>query len=257
MARLRRQRKGSFNGTSRVTVPSPTALLLGSTLLYKSAAQRLGVGRTALNSKSISSGRAKIVGSIARPEPPKLVDEVTKLQKDGWRCHIIAHSHGRNVVLEALPQITAAVPSNSASGKIVTLGTPFMDTMLPILSRMKRRSTIVTEFSWFALLFFCSPWVTLMLLGMLAEAEILPPITESDLNKNWLSYGIAAVFIALICYVVSLLWRFKFLNLPRRNYPRLRTISPNFLRSAVQSMSLGNFYTTCNVPVIPSQSRQV
>jgi hypothetical protein len=159
----------------------------------------------------------------------KLVDEVTKLQKDGWRCHIIAHSHGRNVVLEALPQITAAVPSNSASGKIVTLGTPFMDTMLPILSRMKRRSTIVTEFSWFALLFFCSPWVTLMLLGMLAEAEILPPITESDLNKNWLSYGIAAVFIALICYVVSLLWRFKFFKPPTTQLPEATNDQSQFL----------------------------
>src|SRR5262245_45074544 len=30
---------------------------------------------------------------------------VNKLQDDGWRCHIVAHSHGGNIVAEALPAL--------------------------------------------------------------------------------------------------------------------------------------------------------
>ena len=37
-----------------------------------------------------------------------LADYVTKLRKEGWCCHIVAHSHGGNVVAEALPKIMAA-----------------------------------------------------------------------------------------------------------------------------------------------------
>src|ERR1700736_478189 len=64
---------------------------------------------------------------------------VLNLQKNGWCCHIVAHSHGGNVVLEALPQITTALPSRAPLGKITTLGTPFMDTMSPILEIVRRR----------------------------------------------------------------------------------------------------------------------
>jgi hypothetical protein len=58
-----------------------------------------------------------------------LGDYVAKLRKEGWCCHIVAHSHGGNVVVEALPQIASAFSPNEPSGTIVTLGTPFMDTM--------------------------------------------------------------------------------------------------------------------------------
>src|SRR5580693_395756 len=45
---------------------------------------------------------------------------VASLHNDGWRCHIVAHSHGGNVVVQALSEIDAA----TTLGKIVTLGTP-------------------------------------------------------------------------------------------------------------------------------------
>jgi hypothetical protein len=38
------------------------------------------------------------------------------LQRQGWRCHIVAHSHGGNVVTEALPQIVASTESNGPPG---------------------------------------------------------------------------------------------------------------------------------------------
>src|SRR5215469_12366131 len=54
-----------------------------------------------------------------------LADYVAKLRKEGWRCHIVAHSHGGNVAMEALPQIIAAPGPNEPPYTIVTLGTPF------------------------------------------------------------------------------------------------------------------------------------
>jgi hypothetical protein len=91
-----------------------------------------------------------------------LGDYVAKLRKEDWCCHIVAHSHGGNVVLEALPQIAATLaiecevegggkPSVTIGpplGKIVTLGTPFMDTMSPILQRIGRNQSFLTGLSW-------------------------------------------------------------------------------------------------------------
>lgn len=69
---------------------------------------------------------------------------VAKLQKDGWRCHIVAHSHGGNVVIEAIPRIMAASDS-VLPGRLVTLGTPFIDTVTPALKRdAERESTLLS-----------------------------------------------------------------------------------------------------------------
>jgi hypothetical protein len=71
---------------------------------------------------------------------------VIKLQNEGWRCHIVAHSHGGNVLLEALLQLKV---TNSASeelqGKLVTLGTPFMDTTSALTEKVEwRQKNIIT-----------------------------------------------------------------------------------------------------------------
>jgi hypothetical protein len=78
----------------------------------------------------------------------ELGDYVLKLRNEGWCCHIVAHSHGGNVVLEALPQITTALHSKASLGKIVTLGTPFMDTMSPILQRIRATRRTLIGLSW-------------------------------------------------------------------------------------------------------------
>jgi hypothetical protein len=80
-----------------------------------------------------------------------LTDYVTKLRSEGWRCHIVVHSHGGNVVVEALPQIMVARGSNGLPGKIVTLGTPFIDTMSPLLNSIKRRGTFFKAISLISL----------------------------------------------------------------------------------------------------------
>jgi hypothetical protein len=52
-----------------------------------------------------------------------LAAEINELQADGWRCHVVAHSHGGNVVAEALPALIQT-PNQPAgiSGTITTLG---------------------------------------------------------------------------------------------------------------------------------------
>src|SRR6266516_3683892 len=72
---------------------------------------------------------------------------VTKLRNEGCRCHIVAHSHGGNVVAEAMPQI-AAPNRPGPLGKILTLGTPFMDIVSPILKAFKRRQSSINVFAW-------------------------------------------------------------------------------------------------------------
>jgi hypothetical protein len=69
----------------------------------------------------------------------ELVKYLTNLLQEGWRCHIIAHSHGGNLVVEALPQITTAGNLSGRIGKVVTLGTPFMDTMSLIRDKFDRQ----------------------------------------------------------------------------------------------------------------------
>jgi hypothetical protein len=68
-----------------------------------------------------------------------LGDYVVKLRHAGWHCHIIAHSHGGNILVEALPQIMLARKSGAPLGKLVTLGSPFMDVTTPILGQDQRR----------------------------------------------------------------------------------------------------------------------
>jgi hypothetical protein len=82
----------------------------------------------------------------------ELGNYVLNLRKEGWLCHIVAHSHGGNVVLEALPRITTALPSSTSLGKIVTLGTPFMDTMSPILQKIRTSQSFLIGISWITLI---------------------------------------------------------------------------------------------------------
>src|SRR5262249_48740676 len=65
----------------------------------------------------------------------ELMDYVVKLGNEGWRCHLVAHSHGGNVVVEALARITELLDTTRSLGMVVTLGTPFIDAMSPILRR--------------------------------------------------------------------------------------------------------------------------
>ena len=66
----------------------------------------------------------------------KLADYIAKVAKCGWRCHIVAHSHGGNILADAIPAIFAA-SEDRILGRVVTLGTPFLDLTSPVARATK------------------------------------------------------------------------------------------------------------------------
>jgi hypothetical protein len=117
-----------------------------------------------------------------------LADYVAKLRNEGWRCHIVAHSHGGNVVVEAVEQIITAPSSNKAGGKFVTLGIPFIDTTSPILRSAKSRYRILNLASWGAF----SILVLLFISWLLPYFDLLTHFTSWFFLKclNLLSFEI-------------------------------------------------------------------
>jgi hypothetical protein len=126
---------------------------------------------------------------IARTRAASALGEyVTKLQTEGWCCHIVAHSHGGNVVVEALPQFTINKPSNVSSGKIVTLGTPFINATLPISRRLRRLRVILNAIS-LTVLIVLSP------VCLAASLLILSFLWESPSNW-WDALRVVPIFAA-------------------------------------------------------------
>jgi hypothetical protein len=110
-----------------------------------------------------------------------LADEVTKIiqREEGWRCHLIAHSHGGNIVVEALPQIMASPNSSRGLGKIVTLGTPFMSTISPIRKRAERQAKWLKNIGWGFMWFYgvsIGLWILILLLIGLSRLKVQPAV---------------------------------------------------------------------------------
>lgn len=61
-----------------------------------------------------------------------LLSYFKQLEDDGYRYHVVAHSHGGNAIADALHALD---PKTAKLGRIVTLGTPFFDTQQPIRQR--------------------------------------------------------------------------------------------------------------------------
>jgi hypothetical protein len=132
-----------------------------------------------------------------------LGDYVAKVRNEGWRCHIVAHSHGGNVVVEALPQILAAPMSTGSHSKIVTLGTPFIDTRAPMQKREKRATKFYRDFSW---------WLGMDLMltaGGLFVLALFPPdfmkgaqptLIPIPLKIQWIFGGVIAARFSLVSF---------------------------------------------------------
>ena len=121
----------------------------------------------------------------------ELGNYVRKLRNKGWCCHIVAHSHGGNVVVEALPQITTALRSDAPLGKIVTLGTPFMDTMSPILQRITRDRRGFIRNAWISLIF-------VMLIMVLLQLQV----GSQSFPSKALGFAVAIVVVAAVILFV-------------------------------------------------------
>ena len=121
-----------------------------------------------------------------------LADYVAKLRTEGWHCHIVAHSHGGNVLAETLPRIMTALESKKPQAKLVTLGTPFLDTMSPILERTKTRLKLLQVVSWIG-------FASLMALALYFLHLTLSDPTSQYITVEFL-FGFAGVFLLAILF---------------------------------------------------------
>jgi hypothetical protein len=137
-----------------------------------------------------------------------LGDYVAKLQHQGWRCHIVAHSHGGNVVVEALPQIAAAPDTDRSPGKIVTMGTPFMDTISPISKKVKWVRRVLNAFSWVGLVVFVVLSAGYMVHVWQNEDFAIQILTSSE-PLSFKAYIVGNGIIALGAFVLLLAWIFR------------------------------------------------
>ncbi|QIO36063.1 hypothetical protein [Bradyrhizobium sp. 1(2017)] len=128
-----------------------------------------------------------------------LAEYVHNLQNEGWRCHLVAHSHGGNVVVEALAQISAASKSNGGLGKVVTIGTPFMDTLSPIRKRAERQANWLRIIGWGII------WV--YVIGLALNVVILAVLVLPTLWPYWTA--------ASMVLILFFLWRARRRSLNR------------------------------------------
>jgi hypothetical protein len=111
---------------------------------------------------------------------------INKLQADGWQCHVVAHSHGGNVVAEALPAIIQTTDQPTGiGGTITTLGAPFIDAMSPIDEKRERRGKFLNVLLWL----FYLPFATLLLWMAYLNSNNTALVTLS----GWLFFGIPAL----------------------------------------------------------------
>jgi hypothetical protein len=140
----------------------------------------------------------------------ELGNYVHNLRREGWLCHIIAHSHGGNVVLEALPQITSTLSSSASLGKIVTLGTPFMDTLSSISQSIRWSRSFQIELSRVAvisvIIWFILSAVIMALFDSIAS--FAPWITDRDMFSTIISLSTLIITFLISASVIS----FRFLR---------------------------------------------
>ncbi|MEH2563456.1 hypothetical protein [Bradyrhizobium sp. AZCC 2289] len=129
---------------------------------------------------------------------------VAALQSSGWCCHIVAHSHGGNIVLEALPQIAATQQFKGPSAKIVTLGTPFMDTASPISASARRIRQIQVVAGWMGFSLF----IFVLAFGLFET------LMGNDRFNSSLDYWYEAVLLFLLLIPLLL---FVYQRFSRRN----------------------------------------
>jgi hypothetical protein len=154
-----------------------------------------------------------------------LVEHLAKLRGEGWICHIIAHSHGGNVVLDALGQLTSAPDlAWPPSCKIVTLGTPFMDVLLSREAQVDAFSTaeetrIIFRIFWIIFLVIIS-------LIMFQNATSLP----STINPSFSHFlpppsALSIIFVTAMLILLSQF--FPFLDSIRSYFSAYFKVSPN------------------------------
>lgn len=97
----------------------------------------------------------------------RLIQYINQLKGAGWTCHVVAHSHGGNLVMEALPSLLAQSRDQGFNhaqdkGTFVFLGTPFIDTISAMSQQQARRQRLLAILLWCVYVMLVSPLIVLV-----------------------------------------------------------------------------------------------
>lgn len=127
-----------------------------------------------------------------------LVAYLHRLAKEGWKVHLIAHSHGGNIIVDALHALAISPHAAPQIGRVVTLGTPFLDTLSAIerqRARVRRRIVLT---------------IGLSLLPFIGYPLVLGAASKGSLSDEalWiLMLPIGVIFIVLSARLLLIRWR--------------------------------------------------
>lgn len=75
-------------------------------------------------------------------------EHIASARKNGWACHVVAHSHGGNILMDALPSLMSAKQPQRNPASHVYMGTPFVDTTTPFVQQRARRRFVLNVLLW-------------------------------------------------------------------------------------------------------------
>jgi hypothetical protein len=129
----------------------------------------------------------------------KLVDYLGHLRTLGYRYHLIGHSHGGNVIAEALSN---AAEHGAHLGTVITIATPFIETQSQILQRRGRNQRLILLGSDLAML-------ALFIVFIVGIASVLQGIASISNEMREIVLFVSVVLIALFVLLVLgiRLWR--------------------------------------------------
>lgn len=122
-----------------------------------------------------------------------LVSYLTELAKEGWTCHLIGHSHGGNVIADALHGLKDS-PASAAVGRVVTLGTPFIDTVSGIERQRGRTRWRIRAVGFLCFLLLVLLPVVKMLTTPLGRVEEMLSVSLPVLVIGGLVLGAKALY---------------------------------------------------------------
>ena len=114
-----------------------------------------------------------------------LAQHLRMLRQAGWRCHLVAHSHGGMVLLQAIESLSDLGIDDWTQGSLVTLGTPFLDTYRPRRLHDSKRLDLALSL------------LVIAVLAWLVSASVpLPALPQHWLT--WLLVGIVLVVVFIL-----------------------------------------------------------
>lgn len=129
----------------------------------------------------------------------RLRREIRQLRADGWTVHVVAHSHGGNIVVDAISDDAGRVEP-WFDGRVVLLGTPLLRESEAFRARRRGllgRWAAASLVGWALLLFMASRGL-----------DLRAPFVRGAEHENWASVLFLVLMVALLVLLARGLVRF-------------------------------------------------